>query len=361
MNRRRWVWAAMLTLGAGLGAGGAMGQPADEPAEAPADAPVQAEARAPQAPSDPAEAPVEAEDARRVEAPYLGLAAMPTNPEARAQLKLGEGVGLTVVDVAEDSPAAEAGIQRLDVLHRLDDQILVNQQQLGTLIRLRGTGQEVTLHLFRAGEAKDLTVTIGKTQRLVRRGAWRRQIRFAPDGVEVVPMDPRRGGRDRWVQHDPDADAAWEQMEQQIIRLRRELGENEALGDAQRRQFERALEAMRQRLAAGRAGAVAGGNLTHAMRINDGEHDIEIRTTDGDKHLKVTDAAGNLVFEGPINTEAQRAQVPAEVMEKIEKFENRARVEIRIHRLDPAPGIVPGIAPGNDSEEPDEPGPHTLN
>jgi len=252
MNTQRWVWAAMLAVGGCLAPSGALGQPADEPANAPAEAEAPNEAAAAEADEgDEAEA-------RRVDVAYVGLAVMPTNAEARAQLKLGEGVGLTVMDVAEDSPAAEAGVQRLDVLHRLNDQLLVNQQQLGTLIRLHGTGQTVTLHLFRAGEAKDVKVTIGKTQRRVRPGAWRQQIRFAPGGVEVVPMDPRRDGQGPWVRNDPNADAQWQQMEQQMDRLRRELNENEALHDAQRRKIEQVFEAMRRQRAAGHGEAQAG-------------------------------------------------------------------------------------------------------
>jgi hypothetical protein len=339
----------MLVAGAWLVPAGAGAQPADDAAPAPAEA---------EAPPEAAEAQAEDEaedeaEVRRVESPYVGLSVTPTNPETRAQLKLGDGVGLTVMDVAAQSPAADAGLQRLDVIHRLNDQLLVNQQQLSTLIRLHGSGQEVTLHLFRAGEARDVKVTIGKTQRLVRPHGWRQQIRFAPGGVEVVPLEPRRGDRPRWAANDPDADARRQHIERQMDRLRRELKENEALQDAQRQEIERKLLLMHRQMNAVRGDAPAGGNVTHAMRINDGEHDIEIRTTDDDKHLKVTDAAGEIVFEGPINTDEQRAKVPAEVMEKIEKFEKRARIEIRINRLDMADPARP--------PEPAEPEPHTLN
>ncbi len=296
---------------------------------------------------------VEPEAPPMQDVPYLGLAVVPTRAEAQTQLKLGEGVGLTVMDVAEGSPAAKAGVQRLDVIHRLDDQILVNQQQLGTLVRLRGAGQAVTLHVYRAGEAKDIALEIGTTPRRVPAAP---RVRFAPGAIPAELRDPPAGDGDAeraWVGHDPEAEAADERMNQQMQRIRRELQNNEAIQDEQRQRVMDLMEQMRQHRA--QALGQGGGNIAHAMRINDGEHAIDIRTTDGDKQLKVTDQRGEVIFEGPINTDEQRAAVPADVMAKIEKFEKRARVEIRLDGMAPI-NPAPRQAPA-----PTQPEPHTLN
>ncbi|MEZ0389113.1 MAG: PDZ domain-containing protein, partial [Verrucomicrobium sp.] len=70
----------------------------------------------------------------------------------RAQLPLPAGTGLLVRSVVPDSPAAKAGLQKNDVLVRLDDQILVNSSQLRTLVSTRKDGDAVKLALLRQGK-----------------------------------------------------------------------------------------------------------------------------------------------------------------------------------------------------------------
>ena len=53
------------------------------------------------------------------------------------------GVGLLVNHVVPGSPAKLAGIEKHDVLHRLDDQYLINPPQLAVLIRTREPGDTV--------------------------------------------------------------------------------------------------------------------------------------------------------------------------------------------------------------------------
>ena len=60
---------------------------------------------------------------------FLGIQPERVDPALRAQLDLPDGVGILVAEVVEGSPAARAGLKAFDVLHRLDDQILVNPEQ----------------------------------------------------------------------------------------------------------------------------------------------------------------------------------------------------------------------------------------
>jgi hypothetical protein len=89
-------------------------------------------------------------------AAFLGVSVAVVSPELREQLKLRRGVGLLVNHVEADSPAEAAGVKRFDVLERLDDQILIEPRQLSVLIRLHQAGDEVKLTLVR--EAKPQTV-----------------------------------------------------------------------------------------------------------------------------------------------------------------------------------------------------------
>ena len=82
--------------------------------------------------------------------PYLGVETSPTDPAIQAQLKLPRGAGLTVNFVAADSPAKQAGVERFDLITKVDDQVLYNPPQLQGLIRSKKAGDEVKLTVLRA-------------------------------------------------------------------------------------------------------------------------------------------------------------------------------------------------------------------
>ena len=60
------------------------------------------------------------------------------------------------------------------------------------------------------------------------------------------------------------------------------------------------------------------GKRRSTIKVSDDEHDIEIKSIDDNRTLKVKDKNGNIVFEGPINTEDERAVIPPELQEKID-------------------------------------------
>jgi len=92
---------------------------------------------------------------------FLGVHAVPLDPALRAQLDLPDGVGMLVRSVAPESPAAKAGVKPHDVLHKLDDQLLINADQLVVLVRIHSPGDAVELTLIRKAKPTLLTVTLG--------------------------------------------------------------------------------------------------------------------------------------------------------------------------------------------------------
>jgi hypothetical protein len=94
--------------------------------------------------------------------PYLGIALGPVDESLAAQMNLDDGVGVLVRAVLPDSPAAKAGVQQHDLLHYFNDQLLINEEQLYTLVRQAGTGTEVTLKLLRKGKTESIVVKIGE-------------------------------------------------------------------------------------------------------------------------------------------------------------------------------------------------------
>ena len=95
-------------------------------------------------------------------------------PDIAARLPIDPGTGLIVTEVLADSPAARAGLQKGDVLARLNGQVLVTPKQLQNLIQNRKPGDAVEVVYFRKGEVRKVTATL------------------AARSVEILPGDPRQ-------------------------------------------------------------------------------------------------------------------------------------------------------------------------
>lgn len=93
---------------------------------------------------------------------YLGVGTVEVPGCVAAQLPLARDTGLQIAVVLPDSPAAKAGLQEGDVLHKFEDQILISPRQLAVLIANRKEGDAVKLTLLRKAEPLELTATLGK-------------------------------------------------------------------------------------------------------------------------------------------------------------------------------------------------------
>ncbi|WP_038171980.1 PDZ domain-containing protein [Verrucomicrobium sp. BvORR106] len=93
---------------------------------------------------------------------WLGVATDEAPEEVRAQLPaLAPGTGVLVRSVVPDSPASKAGLQRYDILAKLDDQLLVNPSQLRALVSGRKEHDTIKLTLVRNGKDQVLEVKLG--------------------------------------------------------------------------------------------------------------------------------------------------------------------------------------------------------
>nr|MDP0504295.1 PDZ domain-containing protein [Verrucomicrobiota bacterium JB025] len=94
---------------------------------------------------------------------WFGIDLVKADPSVRVQLpSLPEGIGFVVRSLDDGGPAATAGMKEYDVLWKFDDQLLVNESQLATLLRLHKPGDTVKLSAFRAGEHIEVDVKLGK-------------------------------------------------------------------------------------------------------------------------------------------------------------------------------------------------------
>ncbi len=94
---------------------------------------------------------------------WLGLEVTKPDATITAHLpSLPPGIGFVVRSIDKDGPAAAAGLQELDILWRIGDQMLVNEGQLAVLLRLSKPGDEIKFAGFRSGKPLDVTLKLGE-------------------------------------------------------------------------------------------------------------------------------------------------------------------------------------------------------
>lgn len=96
---------------------------------------------------------------------WLGLRVSKPDDTTTTQLPaLPPGIGFVVSELDKDGPAAKAGVHKLDLLWKMGEQMLVNEGQLATLLRLSRPGEEVIVSVFREGKSLDLKVMLGEAK-----------------------------------------------------------------------------------------------------------------------------------------------------------------------------------------------------
>jgi hypothetical protein len=109
----------------------------------------------------PSDAP---DPAKTQKVPFLGTATTQSTPEQRLKTGLPDGVGLTVQHVLRGSPAEAAGLRTYDVLHKLNEQILINDPQFRVLLRTFRPGDKITLTFVRQATPRMVTVQLGEKE-----------------------------------------------------------------------------------------------------------------------------------------------------------------------------------------------------
>ena len=90
----------------------------------------------------------------------LGLTMQNLNPSLGEYFQLKSGKGVLVLEVEEDSPAAEAGFLPGDVIISIDGKAVDNKEDLHDILREAEEGDKLTFEILRKGKSQKLTVEI---------------------------------------------------------------------------------------------------------------------------------------------------------------------------------------------------------
>ncbi len=100
---------------------------------------------------------------------FMGVGVAKPSEIIRAQLpELPKGAGFVLESVKLSGPAERAGLEVHDVIYMLEDQLLINEGQLMTLLGLRHDGETVTIRYFRGGEEQETDLTLESREEVLR-------------------------------------------------------------------------------------------------------------------------------------------------------------------------------------------------
>lgn len=237
---------------------------------------------------------------------FLGVETAPASRTLAAQLGLARDTGLVVTHIAENSPAA-AVLKEDDVLTKLDDQLLVNQQQLGVLVRARKEGDEVKLTVIRGGKETAVKARLG-TQ----------EVPKMAGGFFFHPGGP---GNENWNMPQLPDSARGNVWPRELPGMRADDARDVLRMIGRDKQIFQASPGVRIFRRGGKGSTIL--DLPNSnISYSDDDGSIEIKAEDGKRELTVKDAKGKVTFQGPINTEEERKKLPPEVVKQLEKLDN---------------------------------------
>lgn len=199
-------------------------------------------------------------EVKKIKGSFLGITTKAADETLRKQLQLADGIGLVVTFVDTESPAKAAGLEVHDVLHKFDDQILINERQLLTLVRMHKPGEKIELTLIRGGKEQKVPVTLVEKDVLPLN---------AFDETGMAPMQDGNGLRTFHWRVPPPLPGYF---------LNRSGG---------------------------------GGVWTQGMSLSDPKFNIKLENQGNDVTMLVKDKDGNVIYKGPANA---GAKVPEDVL-----------------------------------------------
>lgn len=113
----------------------------------------------------------------KVDHPYLGIQMRSLSPELkdmlnndpRSGIRVSVDVGVIVLGVARNSPAAQGGVRPGDVIVTINGQVMTDAEQVQAMVENSTIGQPLTVGINRSGQAVQLAVRPGAFPNQARR------------------------------------------------------------------------------------------------------------------------------------------------------------------------------------------------
>ncbi|MGJ8643209.1 MAG: S1C family serine protease [Luteolibacter sp.] len=228
---------------------------------------------------------------------FLGVATAEVPEMVADHLGLESGTGVIVRTVCPDSPAEKAGLSVNDIITAIDNEVITSPDHFSTKVGGSKIGDRISVNLIHKGNPGKVEVTLIERPANLESGIEQEPLL---DGLPKAHADRLRG-----------------LLEQNL----RSFGEGgfDGMGDAR---FENNFRKMREQLRRDMENdseGTSGFSQNSTIRLMDQEGSVEIKTTDGSTHVTIRDKSNNAVWEGPWNTEADKAAAPENIRARIDR------------------------------------------
>ncbi len=232
---------------------------------------------------------------------FLGVGTNRVSDALRKHVEIPHGVGLVIEHVVEDSPAHKAGIEQFDVLLELDGQIIVNREQLTTLVRSKEPEDTVELEVVRKGEKLKFSAKLEEME-TGNKTRTRRQFQSS--------RPHSRSPRSDW--DFPFKMKGFKNSLKEVQEKAAEMG-NKALQYVPEIIVERENEDGSHRI-------TTYGQSRKQVRLSRNGLVATVETVDGKKHFRITDENDQTLYEGGEPEEEDLEKLPKEVRPMIKEL-----------------------------------------
>jgi S1-C subfamily serine protease len=125
-----------------------------------------------------------------VKRPWLGASLQSLTKDIADNLGIDRPTGALVVTVASVGPAAEAGLERGDLITAVDDQNVDDAEGVGFRLAVQPLGGSARLSVLRAGRALTLPLKLAAAPEVPPRDALTIKSRSPFEGAQVMNMSP---------------------------------------------------------------------------------------------------------------------------------------------------------------------------
>lgn len=245
---------------------------------------------------------------------YFGVFGEPISDTLSAHLNLAEGIGLELELVAPNSPAANAELQKHDIILSLAGKDISSIDDLRASISDKKPGDIVELKYITKGKAVSKNIT------LAGRPVIEDQANHAPQRWQQRQQELGNLGLPKEF-----LDKFPEQDREKLMKLFRgnlqglDLQElQQGLGKLEGFDFNLLPKGLNPDL---NKGLNFQGSFQSRVKMVDEHGSITLESTKDGKVIELLDKAGKLQYRGPYNTEEEKQNVPKELRSRVENLD----------------------------------------
>jgi serine protease Do len=234
---------------------------------------------------------------------YLGVGGAQVPGILAEHLKLPEGSGVVVRSLDPKGPAASVGLLENDIITKLDGKSVGSHDEMKQVVSSHKPGDKISITYLHEGEPKSSELVLGSTSQAVRSSNTMPRVPMDHLLLDGMPQDQADRVRQAIKQHMNDLEKMEEQFNQTPLDP----------ADLQNR--------VQQMLQNGSGSASATETQSSGtVRVMDDQGSIELKSVNGSKTVRALDHLGNVVWEGPFNSEEDRKKMPTDVRARFDRL-----------------------------------------